>query len=56
MTNIRYANGYQWVPVGTSAVGTSGYQEYQEDQYQISGATYISDIVFHLIQHDLHPA
>ena len=33
--------GYQWVPVGTS-----GYQEYQEDQYQISGATYISDVVF----------
>ena len=32
---------YQWVPVGTS-----GYQEYQEDQDQISGATYISDFVF----------
>ena len=52
--------GYQWVPVGTSGnqwlpVGTigyqwepkgaSGYQEYQEDQDQISGATYISDVV-----------
>ena len=26
-------------------VGTSGYQEYQEYQDQISGATYISDVV-----------
>ena len=34
------------VPVGTSAVGTSAYQEYQEDRDQISGATYISDVVF----------
>ena len=39
-------SGYQWVPVGISAVGTSGYQEYQEDQHQISGATYIFDVVF----------
>ena len=33
--------------MGTSAVGTSGYQwgEYQEDKDQISGATYISDVV-----------
>ena len=38
--------GYQWVPVGTSAVGSSGYHEYQEDQEQISGAAYISDVVF----------
>ena len=29
-------------------MGTSGYQEYQEDQDQISGATYISDVVFSL--------
>ena len=27
-------------------VGTRGYQEYQEDQDQISDATYISDVVF----------
>ena len=27
-------------------MGTSGYQEYQEDQDQISGATYISEFVF----------
>ena len=47
-------SGYQWVPVGTSeyqwvSVGTSGYQEYQEDQDQISGATYISDVVFLMV-------
>ena len=39
-------SGYQWVLVGTSAVGTSVYQEYQEDQDQISGATYISNVIF----------
>ena len=33
-------SGYQWLPVGTS-----GYQEYQEDQDQICGATYIFDVV-----------
>ena len=32
--------------MGISAMGISGYQEYQEDQDQISGATYISDVVF----------
>ena len=37
---------YQWVPVGTNAVGTSEYQEYREDQDQISSGTYISDVVF----------
>ena len=41
-------SGFPLVPVGTNAVGTSGYQEYQEDQDQISGATYISDVVFGL--------
>ena len=33
---------YQWVPVYQVPV----YQVYQEDQDQISGATYISDVVF----------
>ena len=28
------------------ASSTSGHQEYQEDQYQNIGATYISDVVF----------
>ena len=32
-------SGYQWVQV---------YQVYEEDQDQISGATYISDVVFPL--------
>ena len=40
--------GYQWVPVCTS-----GYQwvpVYQVYQDQISGATYISDVVFFFIE------
>ena len=38
------SSGVHQVPVGTS-----GYQQvYQEDQDQISGATYISDVVFHI--------
>ena len=36
-------SGYQWVPVYQVY---QVYQEYQEDQDQISGATYISDVVF----------
>ena len=40
-TTSTTSRGYQWVPLGTS-----GYREYQEDQDQISGATYISDDVF----------
>ena len=38
----------QWLPVGTYVLGNSvpDYQVYQEDQDQISGATYISDVVF----------
>ena len=39
-------SGYQCLPVGISAVGTSGYQEYLEDQDQISGVTHISDAFF----------
>ena len=59
--NLKYQSGtieyiqsgtirYQWVPSGTSVPGTSVvhrvYQVYQEDQDQISGAAYISDVVF----------
>ncbi len=35
-------SGYQWIPVYQVPV----YQVYQEDQDQISSATYISDVVF----------
>ena len=48
---IRYhqvpsgTSGYQWVPMYQVPV----YQVYQEYQDQISGATYISDVVFPLI-------
>ena len=40
MTLCHYGTMTPGVPVDTS-----GYQEYQEDQDQISGATYISDVV-----------
>ena len=60
-TSAVDTSGYQWIPVGTSwyqwvpvgnnwyqwvPFGTNGYQEYREDQDQISGATYISGVVF----------
>ena len=41
LRNTGSTSGYYWVPVGTS-----GYHEYQEDQDQISCATYTSDVVF----------
>ena len=34
----------------TTPVGTSGYQEYQEDQDQITGAAYISDVVDYFVE------
>ena len=39
---------YQWVPVDTSV---PVYQVYQEDQEQISGDTYISNVVFRFVIH-----
>ena len=42
-------SGYQWVPVDTSGYQVPVYQVHQEDQDQISGATYISDVVFMMV-------
>ena len=41
---VQGTSGYQWVSV---------YQVYQEDQDQIRGATYISDVVFYFPEDQL---